>query len=90
MITFTALGILFLLNSTATSNLQTAANNYVRTQLISNIRSGNTLIENVTLPAFNNEGVMEIETIESGTIQIEKELEKKRLLDTMDSIRSLT
>jgi|TARA_Y100000310_G_C20606502_1_gene775763 hypothetical protein len=76
VITFTALGILFLLNSTATSNLQTAANNYVRTQLISNIRSGNTLIENVTLPAFNNEGVIEIETIESGTIQL-KRLEKK-------------
>jgi hypothetical protein len=76
VITFTALGILLLLSSTATSNLRTAANKYVRTQLISNIRSGNTLIENVTLPAFNDEGILEIETIESGTIQL-KRLEQK-------------
>jgi hypothetical protein len=76
VITFTALGILLLLSSTATSNLRTAANKYVRTQLISNIRSGNALIENVTLPAFNDEGILEIETIESGTIQL-KRLEQK-------------
>ena len=76
VITFTALGILLLLSSTATSNLRTAANKYVRTQLISNIRSGNTLIENVTLSAFNDEGILEIETIESGTIQL-KRLEQK-------------
>ena len=76
VIAFTALGILLLLSSTATSNLRTAANKYVRTQLISNIRSGNALIENVTLPAFNDEGILEIETIESGTIQL-KRLEQK-------------
>jgi len=72
VVTFIALGILFMLNSTAVSGLKIASNDYTRSQLISNIQSGNHLQMSTELPAFSNDNTLEIETIESGTITIKR------------------
>ena len=72
VVTFIALGILFMLNSTALSGLKIASNDYTRSQLISNIQSGNHLQMSVELPAFSNDNTIQIETIESGTITIKR------------------
>ena len=72
VVTFIALGILFMLNSTAVSGLKIASIDYTRSQLISNIQSGNHLQMSVELPAFSNDNTIQIETIESGTITIKR------------------
>ena len=72
VVTFIALGILFMLNSTAVSGLKIASIDYTRSQLISNIQSGNHLRMSTELPAFSNDNTLEIETIESGTITIKR------------------
>lgn len=72
VVTFISLGILFLLSSSAISGKQTVSLDYFRTQLIKNIESGKALINNYDFEDLTDDNQIQIETIESGTITIDR------------------
>ncbi len=72
VVTFIALGILFLLSSTSIANLKTVSVDYSGSQLIHSIQSGNAFINNNALPAFDENDQVTIQTIESGNIIIKR------------------
>jgi len=72
-VTFVALGILFLLSSTIITGRKTASIDYYRSQMINNIESGFNLIDNNKLPEWGDDNIINIETIESGTIILKRQ-----------------
>ena len=72
-VTFVALGILFLLSSTSITGRKTASIDYYRSQMINNIESGFNLIDNNKLPEWGDDNIINIETIESGTIILKRQ-----------------
>ena len=72
VVTFIALGILFLLSSTSIANLKTVSVDYSGSQLIHSVQSGNAFINNNALPAFDENDLVTIQTIESGNIIIKR------------------
>ena len=70
VVTFVALGILFLLSSTSIANLRAVSTDYTGSQLVNNIKKGIAFINNNALPEFGDDNLVTIETIEAGNIVI--------------------
>ena len=73
VVTFVALGILFLLSSTSIANLRAVSTDYTGSQLVNNIKKGIAFINNNALPEFGDDNLVTIETIEAGNIEIKRE-----------------
>ena len=73
VVTFVALGILFLLSSTSIANLRAVSTDYTGSQLVNNIKKGIAFINNNALPEFGDDNLVTIETIEAGNIVIKRE-----------------
>ena len=74
VVTFVALGILFLLSSTSIANLRVVSTDYTGSQLVNNIKKGIAFINNNALPEFGDDNLVTIETIEAGNIEIKEKI----------------
>ena len=70
VVMFIGLGILYFLNSSGITIFKNFQTDVVRSQLINNIHSGHIIARDATLPDYDRDNEINIQTIEDGTITI--------------------